>query len=113
LAKYIETFKTFLNWTLKHRYTYNSSFKDYKVIQQPDTLKVVLTPEDISKIKKANLKGKDYLADVCVLLILSTLTGLRYSDFSRIKPEHIKQDEDGFKTLNVNHLQAFSGRNDA
>lgn len=98
-AKYIEIFKMFLNWTVKHKYSDNADFRDFKAIQQPDTLKVVLTSDDIVKIKKANLQGKNYLANVRDLLILSTLTGLRYSDYSRIKPEHIKQDEEGSKTL--------------
>ena len=98
-TKYIEIFKMFLNWTVKHKYSENDSFRDFKPLQQPDTLKVVLTNEDMNKIRKVSLQEKNYLSNVRDLLILSTLTGLRYSDYSRIKPEHLKQDEGSFKTL--------------
>ena len=98
-TKYIEIFKMFLNWAVKQKYSDNTSFRDFKPVQQPETLKVVLSNEDVAKIRKAALKGKNYLTNVRDLLILSTLTGLRYSDYSRIKPEHLKQDEEGFKTL--------------
>lgn len=100
-AKYIELFKMFLNWAVQHKYTDNASFQEFKAIQQPDTLKVVLTAEDVEKIKKAPLAGKNYLSNVRDLLILSILTGLRYSDYSRIKTEHIKQYEEGFKALAI------------
>lgn len=100
-AKYIELFKMFLNWAIKQKYTDNASFQDFKAIQQPDTLKAVLTSEDVEKIRKAPLKGKNYLSNVRDLLILSTLTGLRYSDYSRIKQEHIKKDEEGSKILKI------------
>lgn len=100
-AKYIEIFKMFLNWTVKQKYSENISYRDFKPIQQPDTLKVVLTNEDIEKIKEASLEGKNYLSNVRHLLILSTLTGLRYSDYSRINEDHIKKDDDGYKILKI------------
>ena len=100
-TKYIEIFKMFLNWAVKHKYSENASYKDFKPVQQPDTLKVVLTNEDMEKIRNAPLHGKKYLSNVRDLLILSTLTGLRYSDYSRIKPEHLKRDEEGYKVLSI------------
>ena len=100
-AKYMELFKSFLNWAVNHQYTDNSSFRNFTPIHQPDTLKVILTAEDKEKIKKANFGVKGYLNNVRELLILSTLTGLRYSDYSRIKGEHLKKDEDGSPVLHI------------
>ena len=100
-AKYIELFKSFLNWAVNHKYSDDTSFKSFTPIQQPDNLKVILTAEDIGKIKKANFGVKGYLNNVRELLILSTLTGLRYSDSSRIKAEHIKKDEGGAPMLHI------------
>ena len=100
-AKYIDLFKSFMNWAVNHKYTDNTSFRNFTPIHQPDTLKVILTAEDIRKIKKANFGVKGYLNNVRELLILSTLTGLRYSDYSRIKGEHIKKDEDGSPLLHI------------
>ena len=100
-AKYIELFKMFLNWAVQHKYTDNTNFQEFKAIQQPDMLKVVLTAEDIEKIKKAPLTGKNYLVNVRDLLILSTLTGLRFSDYCRVKSEHIKNYEGRGKKLKI------------
>jgi site-specific recombinase XerD len=98
-SKYIELFKMFLNWALQNGYTDNRKFQTFKSIKQPDTLKVILTKEDIVKIKAAKLGRFDSLKNVRELLVLSTLTGLRYSDYSRIAQEHIKVAENGQKIL--------------
>lgn len=100
-AKYIDLFKSFLNWAVNHKYSDDTSFKSFTPIQQPDTLKVILTKEDIAKIKNTNFGIKGYLKNARELLILSTLTGLRYADYSRIKPEHLKKDEDDTPKLYI------------
>lgn len=91
-AKNLDLFKVFLSWALNEKYTANTAFKSFKSIKQPDALQVTLSKDDISKIEKASI-DKDYLINVRELLILSTLTGLRHSDYSRISKEHIKPYE--------------------
>jgi integrase len=98
-SKYIGVFKMFLNWCIKFKYTTNTDHKQFTAIQAPDTLKVVFEKEDIIKIKNVELGEKAYLNNVRYLLIISTLTGLRYSDFSQIKQEHLKTDDDGTPIL--------------
>jgi site-specific recombinase XerD len=88
-SKYLDLFKVFLNWAFNEQYTKNNSYNTFQSIKQPDALKVILTNEDIEKIRKAKLP-QGYLSNVRELLILSTLTGLRHSDFSRISKEHVK-----------------------
>lgn len=100
-AKYIDLFKSFLNWAVNQGYSDNTSYKSFTPIQQPDTLKVILTAEDVDKIKRANFGVKGYLNNARQLLILSTLTGLRYSDYSRIKTEHLKKDNDDASILHI------------
>lgn len=100
-AKYIGVFKMFLNWTFENKYTSNIDFKTFKPIQQKDTLKVILTSEEVEKIRQVDLEGKNYLKNVRELLILSTLTGLRYSDYSRVAKEHFKRDEDNSHILQI------------
>lgn len=99
-SKYIDLFKVFLNWSFDEQYTQNNSYRSFKTIKQPDSLKVILTHSDIQKIKEKKL-NKQSLINVRELLILSTLTGLRYSDYSRISKEHIKTNDEGRKTLQI------------
>lgn len=93
-SKYIELVKTFLKWTIKFEYSSNIKFTYFTPISQPETVKVILTTDDIRKIKNVDLGNKSYLRNVRELLLLSTLTGLRYSDYSLINKEHIKCEND-------------------
>ncbi len=93
--KYLGIFKIFLNWCVKRRLTTNIDFRNFRAIRQPEGLKVVMSEKDIDKIKAVALGDKNYLVNVRSLFILACNTGLRYSDFSRISKEHLKQDKDG------------------
>ncbi len=98
-AKHIKTFKMFLNWCFENKFTTAIDYKSFSPKHQPDQLKIILTKEDIEKIKKTDVTGKAYLNNVRELLILSTLTGFRYSDYAEIKPEHIRVAENGLKSI--------------
>lgn len=99
--KYIGLFKIFLNWSLKRKYTDNSDFQHFRSVKQPDLLKVIITKEDLHKIESADLGEKKYLSNVRELFILSCLTGLRFSDYSRVQKQHLKTDHEGNKYLQI------------
>jgi site-specific recombinase XerD len=94
-AKYIEGLKMFLNWSIKNKYSNNLEYKNFSPIRGKQTLRVALSKDEMQAIRNADLKGKGYLENARKLFILSTLTGLRYSDYSRVKAEHLKNDEGG------------------
>jgi len=98
--RYIKLFKMFLNWCVKRRYTDNMDYRNFTPIHQPDGLKVIMTDEDIRKIKKADLKDKNHLKNVRSLFFLACNCGLRFSDFSRISKEHLKKTDHGY-TLDI------------
>lgn len=97
-SKYIKIVKMFLNWAVEKLYTKNFSYKSFKPLKAPDTLKIVFTADEINRIEALNLNNS-YLLNARELLILSTLTGLRFSDYSRISKEHVKIDSDDTKVL--------------
>ena len=97
--KYLGLLKIFLNWAYRYKYVPNDDFKNFKSIKQPDSLKVIITQRELDKIESLDLKEKSYLENVRELFILSCLTGLRYSDYSRINKQHIKEDEGNDKVL--------------
>ncbi len=100
-SKYIGLLKIFLNWCLKRKYTDNTDFQFFKAAKQPDSLKVILTKDDIEALEKLDVGEKQYLHNVRELLVLSCETGLRYSDYSRIQKQHLKTDQDGTSILQI------------
>ncbi|GAA5043045.1 integrase [Marivirga lumbricoides] len=99
-AKYLGTFKMFMNWALMNKYSKNTDFKEFKIKHQPRTIKAVLNDVDLGKLRSYESKEKKYLNNVRDLLILSCLTGLRFSDYSSIKSEHlIKDNESNYSLL--------------
>ena len=100
-AKYIDIFKMVLKWSLDNDYTTNAEWRKFKPIQQKETLKIILTNDELNLIRKADLKELNHLKNVRELLILSCYTGLRHSDYSRIKAEHYKMNNDGTPTLSI------------
>ena len=94
--KYISIFKMFLNWCLQRKYTTNADFKNFTAIRQPDSLKVIMTDDDIELLIKVDLGEKNYLKNVRSLFLLACDTGLRYGDFSRISKQHLKHNQDGY-----------------
>lgn len=95
VSKYIGVFKMFLNWAAEYGYTDNADFRKFKPIRAKDTLKVILEDHEIMRIKNAEFEAGGFLANARDLLLLSVDTGLRYSDYSRIKREHLKADRNG------------------
>ncbi len=101
-AKYIGVLKMFLNWAVKLKYTKNIDYKTFENIQQKDSLKVALSVRELQSIRDVKIpQAKNYLRNVRSLFILSCKTGLRYSDYTRIKEQNIKQDENGDYYLQI------------
>lgn len=98
-AKYLGNIKMFLNWAFENQYTKNIDYKNFKIKQQPKSIKAVLSDSDLDKLRQFNSVEQQYYNNARDLLILSCLTGLRYSDYSRIKPEHLKQNGSDFSLL--------------
>jgi site-specific recombinase XerD len=95
-AKYIGLLKMFLNWCHKKGHMGNTFWRYFSPIRQPDGLKVIMSDQDIDSITKVDLKEKNHLRNVRALFILSCETGLRFSDYTRINSQHLKQDGDGY-----------------
>ncbi|MEP1828332.1 tyrosine-type recombinase/integrase [Ekhidna sp.] len=90
VSRYLGFLKTFLNWCLERKLTSNTDYKIFKSIRRPDSLKVVLTVSDREKLMNISLGNS--LSNVRDLLLLSCETGLRWSDYKRIKAHHYKKD---------------------
>jgi integrase len=79
--------KTFLNASTEHfssRFNYS---KEWKVNSTPQR-KVYLTREELEKIERLDLSSDPKLEEIREWLLITCWTGLRVSDFKRLRPEH-------------------------
>jgi len=90
-GKNIRFLRGFLNWCNERDHLQTQSYKTYKVKGHTDSLKVILTDSELERIRVFDFGSKDYLLNASKLLLLSCYTGLRFSDYSTIKEEHLKE----------------------
>jgi integrase len=113
LAKYIRTLKVFLNSATEEGINKNLLFRS-KVFKKPveDVHHIYLTESDIDKIYNLDLTGNTRLEKVRDLFIIGCTTGLRFSDFSALKPENIEGEFIKIKTIKTgeNVVIPFSKR---
>lgn len=94
VGKYVQTLKVFLNEAAARAKTLgvevNPEFKSsrFKVLKE-DADSVYLTEPEIKKLIDLDLTGKARLERVRDLFVVGCYTGLRFSDFTAIRPEYI------------------------
>ena len=81
--------------SLKAGYHRNEAFKDFVKLSEPAD-NIYLTVPELKAIENLNLSGNPSLDRVRDLFLIGAFTGLRQSDFSRLRPQHIKN---GFITI--------------
>jgi site-specific recombinase XerD len=98
-GKHIKNIKVFMNEAIERKLTTNVEFRS-KSFSKPneEVDKIFLSMEEIAKIAQLDL-SKEPLKDVVRdYFVISCLTSLRYSDFIRIKPENIIDNQIQLKT---------------
>ncbi len=112
VKRHIKTIRYILNWSKKKGYSVVDSATEYR-----SQLREVIDPEviflnwDEFKIlyEYEVPKGKQYLQQVKDVFIFACVTGLRFSDVSKLQRDHIHWNEDEFicvtkKTSNNIHI---------
>jgi integrase len=92
IAKQLSTLKTFLNYARMNGIEVKGNYKDFKI--KKETLEVIaLTNEEFEKLINLDMKQNKRLDQVRDVFCFSCSTGLRFSDLSQLRREHIKKDE--------------------
>jgi integrase len=92
VAKQLSTVKTFLNYAKTQGVAITDKYKDFKI--KRETLEVIaLTNDEFERLFYLDLSTNKRLAQVRDIFCFACSTGLRYSDLSQLKREHIKADE--------------------
>ncbi|RFS17363.1 site-specific integrase [Emticicia sp. C21] len=108
MGKHVSTLKTFLREATENGINTNLKFqsKAFKVVET-ESHSIALTEDELKSLYDLDLSKIPRLEKVRDLFIVGANTGLRFSDFTDIKPENIKYRENGlildilqFKTKN-------------
>lgn len=92
-GKYIKNIKCFISEATERGFNSNFAFKSKSFYQPTETVhKIFLTKEEIEKLANVDLSDDNLKDTVRDYFIIACLTSLRFSDFTRIKKEHIIND---------------------
>lgn len=96
---FIKRLKTFLNWCQRNNITQNSIYKNFKITEQQKEI-IALTDLELDRIIKLDIPvykhNRGGLALTRDWFVISTQTGLRYSDFKKVRKENIKPVQGGY-----------------
>lgn len=93
IGKYIRILKAVLNEAAEKGVNKTMAYKShrFKVVEE-ETDSIYLTEDELKKLYELDLSGNKRLERVKDLFLVGAWTGLRFSDFTRIKKENIKGD---------------------
>jgi integrase len=100
VSKYIENVKGFMSAAVDEGFTTNLAFRKFSNLRE-DAENIYLTEAELQRIYDLDLSKNIRLERVRDLFIFAAWTGLRFSDFSTLQPEHIKSDENGNQYLDL------------
>lgn len=98
IGKYIQAIKTFMAYATDNGYNRNMSFLKFKAHNTPG-FSIYLNENEVRELFTLDLSKEPHLERVRDLFIVGCWTGLRFSDFTAIRPENIKGDFFEIKTF--------------
>jgi hypothetical protein len=91
LGRNIGFIKTFMNWSAKKNYHHNNAFREFEKTSS-ETDEVALTSDELDRLWKYEFKTKR-LERVRDVFVFGCTTGMRYSDYSKIKRANIRDGQ--------------------
>lgn len=91
-AKQLSTLKTFLNYAKKNGVQVSDKYKDFTIKREKMEV-IALTNEEFETLFYLDLSNNKKLSQVRDVFCFSCTTGLRYSDLSQLRREHIGEDK--------------------
>lgn len=91
IGKTIKHLRGFIKDRVKRKIIAAIDLTDFKIPEEESDA-IYLSHDEIAKIYQADLTNHPQLIEYRDLLVLACLTGLRFSDFSTLKPEDLQKD---------------------
>ncbi|MCF3107536.1 site-specific integrase [Niabella sp. CC-SYL272] len=91
IGKTIKHLRGFIKDRIKRKIIKPIDLSDFRIPEEESDA-IYLTYEEIAKIYQTDLSEHLYLREYRDLFVLACLTGLRFSDFSTLRPEDLQRD---------------------
>jgi integrase len=91
VGKTIKQLRIFLKNRMRKKIITPIDLEDFKILDE-EADAIYLSKQEISRIYEADLSTNERLMKYRNLLVLGCLTGLRFSDFSQLKPEDMRNE---------------------
>ncbi len=91
IGKTIKHLRGFVKDRVKRKIIPSIDLSDFKIPEE-EIDAIYLTHEEIASMYTVDLSNHPHLIEYRDLLVLACLTGLRFSDFSTLKPEDLQKD---------------------
>jgi integrase len=91
IGKTIKHLRGFIKDRVKRKIIAPIDLTDFKIPEEESDA-IYLTHDEIATIYQTDLSGYPHLIEHRDLFVLACLTGLRFSDFSTLKPEDVRRD---------------------
>lgn len=104
ITKRLRHLKGFVKTAIKHGLEINPSYQSYSWIENELDV-IALTLEELRQVENLDLTENPKLERVRDVFIFACNTGLRYSDFSKLKKEHVKNGYLKFTSTKTKGLQ--------
>lgn len=92
LGKYIGFIQSFMNWAALNNYHKNYDFKQFEK-PKSETDEIALSKEELEELYNYDFSFKKSLERVRDVFIFGCTTGMRYSDYSVITKNHIRDNQ--------------------
>lgn len=89
VGKIIKQLRIFLRNRMRRKLIPHINLEDFKILDE-ETDAIYLTRDEINRIYHTDLSSFQHLHKYRDLLVFGCLTGLRFSDFSNLKPEDVR-----------------------
>lgn len=108
LSRNIGLLKTFLNWAFNNNHTYKSDFKNFKNIKKEITHEIALSFDQVQEVFDYDFSQNKSLERVRDLFVFGCSTGMRFSNYSKIKKSdiysghiHVRDKKNKEKALSI------------
>lgn len=104
VGKYIQTLKVFLAYATEKGFSKNDFYKSKKFkAPKEEGFSIYLTEEELTSLSELDLNTQTHFDRVRDLFLVGCWTGLRFSDFTSIKPQNIDGDYLRITQVKTNH----------
>lgn len=112
IGKTIKQFRIFIKDRVRRKIIAPIDLTDFKIPEEESDA-IYLTYEEIAKVYKTDVSEYPYLHEYRDLFVLACLTGLRFSDFSCLRPEDLRNNMLYKKQEKSDHWVVIPLRNEA